>query len=425
MKYPKILVISHNCFSQSGSNGRTLANFFIGYPEEQLAQFYIYNEMPDSSVCRNYYRVTDKEAVKSIVGENVGTVIKNETQKSTNEICISEYRKPKKTPLIYLLRECVWSAGRWKNKKLKDWIDSIAPDLILFQAGDAAFLFAFAHKLAEERDIPLVIYNSESYYFKEKNYLKNSLGAKFWYKILHWNFKRCASRAIVFSSASIYISDMLQQLYYNEFKKPSYTIMTSTELVGEYNYSKGVDTRITYMGNLGVGRTDTLIELGKILQSIDENYKINVYGRASEDVITLLKGSQGIRYCGFVPYKECVKIMMESTLLIHVENFSEFYLEDSQYAFSTKIADSLASGTCLFLYAPKEISCSQYLNEHQAACVANDSKAAYDKLQELLKNEDLRNNYAKRGMEIVRENHSLENNRKKFWHILMEAWERS
>ena len=117
--------------------------------------------------------------------------------------------------------------------------------------------------------------------------------------------------------------------------------------------------------------------------------------------------------------------MMESTLLIHVENFSEFYLEDSQYAFSTKIADSLASGTCLFLYAPKEISCSQYLNEHQAACVANDSKAAYDKLQELLKNEDLRNNYAKRGMEIVRENHSLENNRKKFWHILMEAWERS
>lgn len=424
MRYPKILVISHNCFSQSGSNGRTLANFFIGYPKERLAQFYIYNEIPDSSVCQNYYRVTDKEAVKAIIGGNVGSVIENEIQKSVNEVGAREYKKPKKTPLVYLMRECVWSIGRWKNKKLKTWIESVAPDLILFQAGDAAFLFDFAHELAEKRDIPLVIYNSESYYFKEKNYLTNSLGAKFWYKILHWNFKRCARKSILFSSASIYISDMLQQLYYNEFKKPSYTIMTSTELTGEYNYSKSVDTKITYLGNLGVGRTDTLIELGKILHSIDKKYKINVYGQAPEAVITLLKESIGICYCGFVSYKECVKIMMESTILIHVENFSEFYLEDSKYAFSTKIADSLASGTCLFLYAPKEISCSQYLEEYQAACVANDSKEAYEKLQELLRNEELRNNYAKRGMKIALENHSMENNRKKFWHILMEARER-
>lgn len=423
MKYPKVLVISHNCFSQSGSNGRTLANFFIGYPKDKLAQFYIYNEVPDSNVCSEYYRVTDKEVAQSIMGRLVGTIIESENQTRESQICPSEYKKPKKTPLIYLIRECVWGIGRWKNQKLKAWIDAVSPELILFQAGDAAFLFMFAYKLAKEKRIPLVIYNSESYYFKEKNYLRNSLGAEFWYKILHWNFRRCARKAISFSSSSIYISDMLRQVYDKEFKRPSYTIMTSTELAGEYSCCKKTKSKITYLGNLGVGRVDTLIELGKIVKSISSKYKIDVYGSASEEVKSLLGESEGINYRGFVSYEECVKIMKESAILVHVENFSKFYLEDSKYAFSTKIADSLASGTCLFLFAPREITCTQYFEANQSACVACDSETAYEKMKELLQNEDLRNEYAERGLAIATQNHSIEKNRMRFRDILLESLE--
>ena len=65
--YPKVLVISNNCFSKTDSNGRTLAGFFYDYPKDKLAQFYIQNATPDFEVCNNYFRVTDSEALSSFL----------------------------------------------------------------------------------------------------------------------------------------------------------------------------------------------------------------------------------------------------------------------------------------------------------------------------------------------------------------------
>ncbi|MEG2402761.1 MAG: hypothetical protein RSB34_07500, partial [Muribaculaceae bacterium] len=65
MKYPRTLVISNNSFSLTNSNGRTLGNFFIGWPKESLAQFCISSDGPNYDICNNYYCITDKEALKA------------------------------------------------------------------------------------------------------------------------------------------------------------------------------------------------------------------------------------------------------------------------------------------------------------------------------------------------------------------------
>ena len=62
----KILIISNNCLSQEGSNGRTIDNIIHGWRSDKVAQFYIQDAYPDSSICENYFRVTDIDALKSI-----------------------------------------------------------------------------------------------------------------------------------------------------------------------------------------------------------------------------------------------------------------------------------------------------------------------------------------------------------------------
>lgn len=419
MEPRKILIIGHNCFSESGSNGRTLANFFKGYPKDKLAQFYIYNEQPSSTVCDRYYRVTDREAVKSLVRGGCGGEIRRQDGEASASQTAAE-KKPKKTPFVYFLREWVWRLGRWRSKKLWRWIEEFSPDVVLFQAGDAAFMFDFARKVAIKQNVPLVIYNTESYYFKDKNFLVNTTFSNFWYKIFHRYFRRHAARTIRHAQKTIYNSDMLREVYDEEFHIPSVTVLSSTDLLGTPPVEKTENVTISYLGNFGVGRHKSLMELAGVLRSIDPTLTLRVYGNASEEVKRAFAETDGITYGGFVSYDDCVRIMKESTLLVHAESFLDFYLEDSKYAFSTKIADCLASGTCLFVYAPRELMFTKYLLEHEAAAVASDPDEAKGELERLLHSDALRQAYAERAMAVALENHAVDRNRQKFLQALYE-----
>ena len=108
-KYPRILVISNNCFSKTDSNGRTLGNFFMGWPKERLAQFYIQNAYPDLDVCENYFRVTDSQALKSIFGKKRGgRVKKSDAVSDTVSNSAVSTNKTKRNALTMILRNIVW-----------------------------------------------------------------------------------------------------------------------------------------------------------------------------------------------------------------------------------------------------------------------------------------------------------------------------
>ena len=89
-----------------------------------------------------------------------------------------------------------------------------------------------------------------------------------------------------------------------------------------------------------------------------------------------------------------------------------------KYAFSTKIADSLACGTCLFYYAPEELASTKYLKETDSACVVTNKTNLLKTLEEIIANEDARKNYVNKALEIAEINHNFLANRSKFLQIL-------
>ena len=64
---PRILVISHNVFSQSTAMGKTLSSMLSCVPPDCLAQLYFHSEVPTTEQCRNYFRIRDQDVLCSIV----------------------------------------------------------------------------------------------------------------------------------------------------------------------------------------------------------------------------------------------------------------------------------------------------------------------------------------------------------------------
>lgn len=425
-EYPKVLAIGHNCFSKEGSNGRTLANLFTNWPTDSLAQFYISNEIPNSYVCNNYYRVKDIEALKAFFGKKtVGGRINTADKKSKNIQDNNEKKKKsslidslykrfrKRSPIKYIIRNKIWDSNKWKSDDFYSWIDDFNPDVILVVMGDYAFMLRIALSIAKKRNIPLVIYNSEDFYFKG---IKSKSPI---YNFYRKDYETTVREVISYSSYSIYNSEMLQDTYSKEFDYESTVIMNATDLKPLENKKENKPLVVSYLGSLGVGRHESLIKVANELNKLDSNIYLNVYGEIRyEEVEKALKSCSSIKLKGFVPYNEVVRVMRTSDLLVHVESFNDYYKEYVKHGFSTKIADSLASGTCLFVFAPSSIAFVKYLQKTDAAYVVTDEKKLEKSIKEIIENKELRLAYEKKGYEVALKNHSLSNNAEKFEKIM-------
>lgn len=422
---PKVLVISNNCFSKTDSNGRTLGGFFNGYPIDKLAQFYINKGINDFSVCNNYFTVSDSEALKSLYKKGrYGKIVNcdDNTNKQVNTVVTN--KKSKKNPLTMLLRNFAWNMRKWWGEEFTNWVESFLPNLVLLQSGDSAFMVKLATDIAKKYNLPLVIYNSENYYFKNKNFMKNSGIWSLFYPLFISNYRSQFKKMINYASLSIYNTEDLKCLYDNKFNTSSLSIYTSTDVVKKDNLSVNNTPIVSYLGNLGVGRHKSLIELANALQSINENYKLNVYGKfPSEDIKNEMLACKGINYAGFVSYDKVVDVMAKSDLLVHVENFDSYYVEDLKYAFSTKIADSLACGTPFLIYAPNSLTETKFNLDNESAFCVTDKNLLKVEIEKALFNEDLRQKQVENAIKTTNKYFIKENNVKTFINALKSVYE--
>lgn len=390
--YPNVLVISNNCFSKSGSNGRTLSSLFSEWEKKNLSQFYISNETPDFDTCSNYYRITDVDVIKGFFYNKkdgrVSHIREKEMSGNSKSAMFSIKNKIKSTAFGYITRNFIWRFSRWENKYFREWISTFNPDLVLIQAADYEFMFKIALSIGKTYNIPIVIYNSEDYY------VKNTKERSVLYRLYFHMYKKTFRRLMNYASTVIYSNEMLEKTFSELFDTKSITLHTPTSVKPILIKSQNKSPVISYLGNLGLGRHLSLIEISETLREIDNNLKLNIYGKLpNNDVKKAFDSAKGIKYQGFINYTEVLNIMSKSDILVHVENFSEYYRNDLKHAFSTKISDSLAIGVPLFVYAPNNLAITRYLIEKDAACVATSKDELKTKLENLIYDDSLKDKY--------------------------------
>ena len=309
-------------------------------------------------------------------------------------------RARKRTPAIYLARNLWWQLSRWNSRELCRWLDEFDPECVFFASGDYAFMYEIARKIAVSRNIPLYVSCMDDYYINNKN-SENLLGG-----IQHSLFMRSVRKTMAYATSLFCICEKMSQDYEALFQKKCITVHTPSTISHPIVTEK--KEKFSYLGNLGLQRDKQLIAIGRSLKSLGlKAYHLDVYSSESrKKILDEMTEENGIIFHGPVGADEVLRIMGESLAVIHTESFDKKDRKEVRYSVSTKIADSLASGTCIFAYGPEEIASISYLTKENAAICCTNENDLKGKLQELICNSALREVSIRNALHLAEKNHA-------------------
>lgn len=407
----KVFIMSHNPITDYNSMGKTMLGLFSAFCEDELCQFYVYPTLPNIKVCKSYYRLTDKEAMRSILfRRNAGRQINDEDINSKNTLYENKssakmYRsKEKHKELKIFLRDFVWKLSSVKNQSFKKWLEKEKPDVIFAAPGASGFFYNLIQKVAKLLKIPIVTYVCDDFYFSSKE--KGSFIGRIYARYIRKKIRKLVSN----SKQVVAISNELARDYTKEFGCECTVISTGANLTVAEKPSCGDGKIVSYFGNLQLGRYISLSKVARALDEYNEKFGkdtvLNIYTADKSSEISLeFDGISCARFCGFIPAEEMYKEMKKASVLIHVESFDRENRERVKYSVSTKIADSLACGICLFAYGPSGIASIEYLKSNDCAFTAQNEQELKEKITSCLSQPELRTSKAQKALLTASKNH--------------------
>ena len=406
----KILIISNEPLSDVSSNGRTMKNMLLNIPKENLAQFYLHG-VPDRDVCDNYFCVSDRDALNAFLCRKKtnsavhSALAPNPNREKTVSRPVRSYRN-------LVLRNLVWQSMRWWTKDFSAFLETFVPDIVLLQAGDAPFMYKIARRIARKYHAKLVMFNTEYYVLKKLMYASSGK-QMFWHNILMCSLKKQYGKFMRYADYCIYNTQALEAAYQEKYPHPGKsTVLYTTSTMERLPDESGTPFSLLYCGNLGAGRCMPIMEIADALLAVDPTAIFDIYGRfPSQEAQNAVCSKPNVCYHGFVEYSELIPRMCSASLLIHCENQNR--VENLKYAFSTKIADSLASGRPFLVYASREYPFVQYLEKNRCAHIAADADELRTVLEICEENKAYLDQYTGKARLIAEQNHNREVNSRK------------
>jgi len=434
--YPRVLVISHNSFSDTNNNGKTLSAFFNGWPKDKLAQLYLWPEDPDRTVCELFYRITDYEilacflrknkkagaeltierenAIKhpqSDLGNFVGSLYKNRGNhdggKGLHYVIYELFKR--RVPLALIVRDILWNLDYWKTDDLNEWLNKFSPELVFYQSSNGVFAFRLVNWISRNLKIPIIMEVTDDYVSPNRTIDIFWWGHYFWLK--KWFAKTVKKAYIV-----IAIGDLMAEEYQRRFGG-KYNVLMNSVSVDEiestsYANHDAQTVKFIFAGGLHLNRWKTLSVIGECLQELNtEGYRSQFDIFSNVEPITSIKKAITIppimRYQGSLNQDELKKTLNEAEILVHVEAFDRKSRTTTRLSISTKIPEYMVTGRCILAVGPKEVASMQYLQKNNIAevCTSLDKKILKDKLRCIIKDADKRLAFGKRAQQIVSERH--------------------
>lgn len=410
----KVLIISHTCISGTTNMGKTLLSYFRGFEKTEVAQFFIHCEEPvDDSVCCNFFRFTDTDALFSLISrKDRGRVFRQQDirrdrshPRTDTGLLESIYQYgQRRTALIYGLRDLLWRRSRWNTEKFRSWVTAFGPDVVFFASGDYGFSYEIARAVADLLHKPLVVCCVDEYYLFNRNEA-TLLG-----RLVHRRFLKTVYQTMDRAGGIFTICDSLQRTYEKLFDKPCYVLRTAArEQSGPAEANAGP---VAYLGNLELKREQQLVRIGQTLRKLQlpgGPKWLDVYSwERDPKLLKQMTEENGIRFHGAVSAEQVLRIMQSAMAVIHTESFDEKMQRIVRHSVSTKIPESLMNGPCLIAYGPEGVASMDYLAETGAAWCITRPEDLEAGLRKILTDPGLRSSVIARARETARRNHNGE-----------------
>ena len=424
-KYPRVLVISHNPFSDTQNNGKTLSAFFSGWPKDKIAQLYLTPDKPDFTICEKFYRITDLDVLKRFIKKgSCGSEIKKENI-IPNEKEILHKNKLyifirnlflKRLPIMYCIRNIVWQKVKpWNDKKLEDWINEFKPEVVFFQSSNVYSVFDMVNHICNKFKTTLFMETTDDYVTKHFSIDP--------FYLIDINKMRERYQLLVNKSKYIFaISDFMAREYKEKFGGNYKVAMNSIDISNEVIPYKNVNNetiRLLYTGNLGLNRWKVLEKIGKVLKRLNEKgikAKLDIYSidRPANNILKRLNIKNVMEYKGALDKEGLIRERNISDILLHVESFDRKNKNITRLSISTKIPECLLSERCLVVVGPSEIASVKYVKENKIGKIINclNDKDMENKFKDIIENREERIKYINSGKKIAKQRHDFAYNKK-------------
>lgn len=409
----KVLIVSHNCFSTYNNMGITLCSLFSQFRKEELCQLYIYPSVPDVDMCNSYYRITDKDILRSGVflkpsgaPMNMGNLEFGGGTAFENPEDAAVYRRRGNTePAARMLRDAMWSMARWYSPQLRRWIEQEKPDRIFLAPGYAKFIYDVALKISAAYDLPIVTYICDDYYFlKEPLTLLGRLQLS--------ALRKKTDQLMARTSHLVAICQEIRDCYVRKFGVATSVIMTGSDMKKQPRDPKTEGPVIlSYLGNIQRNRSSSLAAIGRELDAIARKSGMRCFldiytSEKDPQILKRLEACESVRLHDFVSGDHLQQVFQNSDFLLHVEAFDDENVDLVKHSVSTKIADSLASGIPLIAYGPQRVASMQHLIRNECAFVAASEAELRAMLERALCSWEERERIAEKAVEVAKKFHN-------------------
>lgn len=425
---PRVLIVGTVPYNKK-STSRAFETYFHNWEKECLAQVFSNTKTPVKGHCKTLFQITDQRMLKALFGSKTDTgKIYNyddlpdewkDNSLEVNSTLVSKLYKigRRKIPIIYLLRKLVWKKKNWCTEKFNKWLDDFKPECIFLSFSDDFFISEIALYAAERYNIPIISSVGDDYYFNTKFSLSP------FYYIYKNKYRKLTDKVFRHPGNAIYIGDKIRDKYNSYFHISGETIYLTSNI--ERREFKKINTEnpvITYFGNIRGGRNHSLDDIGYALGKINDNYILNIYSNEPDSkYYGIYKINKNICFKGSIPYSDVKSEMLKSDMTVIVEGFSKDDIYKTRYSLSTKAADSLSSGTAIFVYGSSECGLIEYMISTNAAEVCTKKSDLETSLKHLMENGDIQEKYYKTAIDVTEKNHTIENNSHMFEQLVINT----
>lgn len=415
----KILLITDEEWNDYVYGNNVLTNWFTGFNAE-FAQIYCSPGLPNNKICNRYFQITDGQMTQSLyTSKKAGSIVKmaaNDKDWETTKINAQRqgiYGLMKKISLyvhtpVMMLRDAIWEFGYYDEKALKLFVDDFNPDIVFCPRYGTPKLLRLERIVHSMTQAPFIAFTADD----EASYKEINYSPLYWLR--RWYFHRALKRNMPIYREYLMFSREQAHEYFEEYGIKASTLYKCGNFAESFDF-KPVHTpiRMVYAGRLYCNRWKSLAAIGEALRTINKDGVKMVLDIYTQEKLT---SEQAKHLCeenfiymkGSVPGSELPRIYREADIALHVESFDKKYMYATRVSFSTKIIDLMASTCAIMAICWNKHTGYQYLEEHDAAICIDSYEKILPRLQAIVDNPVIVQEYAKKAYECGKANHSRE-----------------
>jgi glycosyltransferase involved in cell wall biosynthesis len=198
---------------------------------------------------------------------------------------------------------------------------------------------------------------------------------KFWAGKIDTELKALLEKVDLHLSISDAMSAEYQKRYGKTFLPFHNPIDTDAWLIHtKKDFSYINDTvRVLYSGRLGIGITESVIEVASVLESLnDDGYKVKLHIQTptkEPKILSRLKKFKSVIINPFADLKDIPEIFSNADILVLANDFSTEGLDYLKFSMPTKASEYMISGTPILVYSPEETAVSRFFTQNECGLV--------------------------------------------------------